>query len=143
MKRERRAERSLGTQIGEIVYAEMARRGWSQGQLAAKATLSQPVISALVAGRTVDPRSETLLKICAAFGWSPGALLDLSASVRPQAPGDGMAQHSRATVPEGPTAEAFRLLRGEVRLAMETAQKAQAAAEEAKRLAEHRGRKSA
>ncbi len=133
----------LGAQIGIVVRTEMERRGWSQGQLAAKATLSQPVISDLVAGRTSDPRSETLVKICAAFEWSSGALLDLSSPARQQAPAGETEEHSSATIPEGPTAEAFRILREEVRLAMAMAQKAQQAAEEAKRLAGHRGRKSA
>lgn len=130
---------TIGARIGAVVQAELERRDWTQGQLAAKATVSQPVISDLIAGRTADPRAETLVKIGEAFGWSAGALLDLSVT----RPDDARGTEAPSPIPDGPIAQAFRLLREEVRLAMEVAQRAQATAEEAKRQAAHRARKSA
>lgn len=69
----------LSVDVGERIGVNVARlpkeRGWTQGQVAAKAGLSQPVISDLAGGRTKDPPISTLLKVSTAFSVELGVLL--------------------------------------------------------------------
>ncbi|MHB1872935.1 MAG: helix-turn-helix domain-containing protein [Steroidobacteraceae bacterium] len=123
-----------------------ARRGqnMTQAALAAVVGVDLSTISTIERGE-VTPSFATLWTVADILGSGLDELVGRRTpnATRPEIEGAALGSRSSATVPEGPTAEAFRLLRQEVRLAMETAQKAQVAAEEAKRLAEHRGRKSA
>ncbi len=116
----------------------------TQAALAAVVGVDLSTISTIERGE-VTPSFATLWTIADILG---AGLDELVGRRTPNAtrPGIGVGaegSRSSATIPEGPTAEAFRILREEVRLAMAVAQKAQQAAEEAKRLAGHRGRKSA
>lgn len=76
---------TIGARLGAVVAREIEHRDWSQGQLAAKAGVSQPVISALIAGKTANPTWKLLNGLSEAFGWSAGHLVEMS-QVPPEQP---------------------------------------------------------
>lgn len=58
---------SYGSAIGKRVEEELKRRGWTQGQLAAKAHCAQPAISSLIKGDTPDPKSSLTIALATAL----------------------------------------------------------------------------
>lgn len=71
----------IGERIGLNVARLMKQQALTQGQVAAKAGLSQPVISDLARGKTKDPPITTLLKVSGAFAVDVTVLL---ADITPQ-----------------------------------------------------------
>src|SRR6185437_12579473 len=59
---------TFGGRIGKRIAAELQRRGWSQGQLAAKAHCTQPAISDLIHARNDDPKTSLLVAVAGALG---------------------------------------------------------------------------
>ena len=69
---------NIGKTVGAKIARVMASLRLTQGQVAAKADLSQPTVSALVGGMTKDPPLSTVLKVAKALELSIDELLDLA-----------------------------------------------------------------
>lgn len=64
------AKPPIGREIGEKLRRVAVARGMTQGQVAANAHVSQPTISSLFGGGTVDPPIGTVTKVCQVLGIS-------------------------------------------------------------------------
>ncbi|NWC92654.1 MULTISPECIES: LexA family transcriptional regulator [unclassified Pseudomonas] len=53
--------------IGERIGAEMAARGWSEGEMARRTGLKQPTVHRIVAGESKSPKRENIEKIAKAL----------------------------------------------------------------------------
>lgn len=117
--------------IGERICR--LRGDMSQRELARRSELDAGTISRIERG-VIDPTFSTLAKIAKGLGRS----LDLVDATQPAIAGE-----TESHLPEGPIAQAVRLLRGEIHEVLEIAKAARQVAEEAKMLAQRRGRKTA
>ena len=126
------ARPAFGVVIGKRVAKELRERGWTQGQLAAKAHCAQPAIAELIAGKTKDPKSSLLIALAAAFG------RPVDFFIGPRVVSSGTELHLPVEL-----GSLIQALQGEARAAMAAANKAQATADEAMRLLRRRGHGSA
>src|SRR5579872_2810947 len=78
-----------GTVIGKIVGEEMAKRGWSQSEVARRAGLSQPAVREIIMGKTKNPRIDVILGLAKAFGVTPLYICGLQASFAAEARATG------------------------------------------------------
>lgn len=62
--------------LGDWLADELARRGWSHNELARRAGISQPNVSAIVKGQT--PGCDFCIKIASALGEAPEKILRLA-----------------------------------------------------------------
>ncbi|MCL4296532.1 MAG: helix-turn-helix domain-containing protein [Anaerolineae bacterium] len=69
--------------LGDWLADELARRGWSHNELARRAGVSQPNVSAIVKGQ--NPGCDFCIKIAAALSEAPEKVLRL-ASILPPSP---------------------------------------------------------
>lgn len=53
--------------IGERIFAEMTSRGWSEGELARQAGVTQPTIHRIITGESKAPKRENIEKIAKAL----------------------------------------------------------------------------
>lgn len=56
--------------IGERTEAEMRRRNWSEGELARRASITQPTVHRIIKGESKNPRQDNIQAIAKAFGCS-------------------------------------------------------------------------
>ncbi len=83
------------TMLGKIVYDEMQKRGWSQNELAHRASLSQPSLRDILTGATKNPRMGVLQGIARAFGVSEVYLMGRGPGT--ENPGEATALTAQAT----------------------------------------------
>src|SRR5579884_3230769 len=69
------AEVRPGPAIGKRIEAIMSARGFTQGQIAVRAGMSQPTVHKIIAGKIEDPALSVVLRIARALGVGVDVLL--------------------------------------------------------------------
>jgi transcriptional regulator with XRE-family HTH domain len=67
--------------IGQRIREARSRRGWSQNELASRASVKQPTLQRIEAGLRQDPSIRTIAALAAALGMTIDSLVDQAAAI--------------------------------------------------------------